>query len=144
MRPLSALETVIVEQLAKAHGRANAVTAARLGDLLELPSRRVREIISDGLAAISQALPMPLVSIPPHGYWLTTEADDLLERHKWLVANRDRYDAQIAEHAAMCKRHGLGSVLVEDEKPKKQRRPVDLTGRCLAAEISADVRRKRR
>ncbi len=116
MKPISELATVVVKHLAKANGRVNAITAAELGDLMELPSRRVREIISNEFEAITAALTAPLISIPPHGYWLSTNAEELRERQAWLLANRDGYVAQLRAHEAMCRRHGLAGVLTQSLK----------------------------
>ena len=119
-QPLSELATIIVGHLAKANGRVNAITAAELGDLMELPSRRVREIISNEFEAITTALPAPLIALPPGGYWLSTDAEDLRERQAWLTANRDRYDDQLLAHTAMCERHGLAGVLKDSPRTNQQ------------------------
>ena len=121
MKPLSELAEAIVEILATAVGRVNAVTAADIANRLDMSSRRVREIISTEFKAISWKLSAPLISIPPTGYWLSTEADDLREREAWLTANRDRYDIALREHRAMCRAHGLEGVLNESPKPTNKR-----------------------
>lgn len=108
---ISELAEAITAILATAIGRVNAITAAQIGDRLDMPSRRVREIISKEFAGISERLSAPLVSVPPCGFWLSTEVEDLRERDAWLLANRDRYDASREAHRAMCARHGLAGVL---------------------------------
>ena len=123
-KPLSELGHAIAEILATAEGRVNAVTAADIANRLDMSSRRVREIISTEFKALSRCLPAPLISIPPTGYWLSTEADDLRERQQWLTTNRDRYDIALREHRAMCRDHGLEGVLHEAPKPTtNQRKP---------------------
>lgn len=116
MSQISELAEAIVEILATATGRINAVTAAQIANRLDMASRRVREIISKEFEAISERLPAPLISIPPHGYWLSTDAEDLRARQAWLAGNRESYDIQLSAHEAMCKRHGLAGVLTESPK----------------------------
>ena len=115
---ISELAEAITAILATAIGKTNAISAARIGDQLDMPSRRVREIISTEFAGISERLPAPLVSIPPAGFWITTDAEDLRERQAWLTANRDGYDDQLRAHTAMCARHGLAGVLTDSPRTK--------------------------
>jgi hypothetical protein len=120
MSPISELAEAITAILARASGRDNAVTAAQIADRLDMASRRVREIISKEFEPISERLSAPLISIPPHGYWLSTDAEDLRDRQAWLAGNRDSYDIQIEAHEAMCKRHGLAGVLKDSPRTTKQ------------------------
>ena len=92
-------------------GQENAISAPALAEELGRPERHVRRVISTDYKEISRAAGGLLNSKPGAGFWVTTDADEIVLRHRRIQIGLEAYKHQETELKAVLKDFGLEGIL---------------------------------
>lgn len=113
MTPLAA---AIAEQLRQCIGAENAISGPGLELALKRPDREIRRVISKEYIEISREAGGLLCTKPGVGFWVTTDVEEIIARHRRILCGLEAYQNLETEFKAALKGFGLDGILQMERK----------------------------
>lgn len=106
----------IAEELRSSREPSTALSAPALATIIGRPERLIRETIATETKEINRVAGGLICSKPGKGYWVCTDADEIIARHHLLTTLRDSATDKLVAFEEAVREFGLAGILKHPRK----------------------------